>query len=53
MLEHPEPELFKETKLNVDCDLGSFVTEQVFSTIGCMKFVYASCLSLLLACLPI
>ena len=28
-LEHPEPELFKETKLNIDCDLDQFVTEQV------------------------
>ena len=53
LLEHPEPELFKETKLNVDCDLGSFVTEQVLLTIRCMKFVYASCWSPLMACLPI
>ena len=27
--EQPEPELFKETKLNVDCSLSEFVTEQV------------------------
>ncbi|CAK0748120.1 hypothetical protein CVIRNUC_001815 [Coccomyxa viridis] len=28
--EQPEPELFKETKLNVDCSLSEFVTEQAF-----------------------
>ena len=27
--EQPEPELFKETRLNVDCSLSEFVTKQV------------------------
>ena len=46
--EQPEPELFKETKLNVDCSLSEFVTEQVHHGLSSTKVLL--CMSVATSC---